>query len=218
MDPLLAAADLLVGASCAGCDRPALDVCPTCRAALRPDPRAVAPRRVHGAPVIAAGEYAGPLGRVVVQWKDRGRDPLTSLLAMHLAAAVVAADLGDRIALVPVPTSWAARRRRGDDLVRRLAVESTRLLAEVGVDASVVGLLRRARRTADQVGLGVDARAANLRGAFAVRTGSPALVDRPIVVVDDVVTTGATAAEAIRALGRSGHPVAATCVVAVTTV
>jgi predicted amidophosphoribosyltransferase len=70
-----------------------------------------------------------------------------------------------------------------------------------------------ARRTSDQAGLGARARARNLAGAFQLRSAEH-LSGHPIVVVDDIVTTGATIGEAVRALTAAGHRPRAAAVVA----
>lgn len=206
MRPLVAAADLFVGAACPGCGRPALAVCARCASASRPDPFLVdTARRLQRVPVVAAGHHHDVLGRVIVDWKEHGRFPLTTHLSHHLAAAVAAHGLGSAVDLVPVPTSWTARWRRGDDLVLSLARAAAARLASVGCRATVHPALRHARRTADQAGLGAQERAQNLRGALVL--GRRFAPSGPVVLVDDVVTTGATLAEALRAVAVRGWEV-----------
>ncbi len=175
-------------------------------------------QHAHDVTVVAAGWYRTALRDVVVDWKERGRFPLTSVLSHHLALSV-AALVGERgrVDLVPVPTSWPARWRRGDDLVRSLASATAQRLQATGCIATVRPVLTHTRRTADQSGLGAQDRAGNLAGALALRSrvAAPAR-DVPIVVVDDIVTTGATIAEATRALHAGGWPVVGAATVAAT--
>jgi len=214
---LIAAADLLIGAACPGCGTPALAVCASCARTARPAPFAVATaRRAQHLGVAAAGRHEGALQRIVVDWKEHGRFPLTHFLAHHLAAAVVAGVDAEALTLVPVPTSWSARWRRGDDLVLALARSAGALLSQVGHDVAVQPVLRRARRTADQAGLGAADRARNLEGAFAVSRAQRLSPGRLIVIVDDVVTTGSTLAEAARALSEGGWNVHRAATVAAT--
>jgi predicted amidophosphoribosyltransferase len=199
------AADLLLGARCAGCGGQAIGLCRSCGTAMRPSPFVVPLGRQAGGLVpVAAGANAGVLRRVLVAWKEQGATGLTSVLDHHLAVAVVPlVPPGRPVALVPVPTSRRNRRARGCDLVDDLARATARLLRRTGVDVVVEQALLHARDTADQAGLGAEARWSNLDGAFRVRRGKP--VRRDIVVVDDIVTTGATLVEAVRTLAAAGH-------------
>lgn len=210
MDLRLAAADLLLGASCAGCGTAAVDLCAACRARVAPRPLTVPG---HPVPVRAAGEHVGVLREVVLAWKRRGHTRLTPVVGTLLAAAVCALEPGGEVVLVPVPTTRRSRRRRGADLVGLAAAQAARVLPGLGVRASVVPALALERTPADQVGLGSLERRHNLQGAF--RRGRRALpVGADVVVVDDVVTTGATLAEAVRALTADGTAVLGAAVVA----
>ena len=222
-DLLVPAADLLLGAQCAGCGRPALTLCRTCGEAVRPDPAVAWPepcprtlrRPTHVTP-MAAGANADVLRRVLVAWKESGNTRLTAVLDHLLAASVV--ELARRahpVVLVPVPTSRRSRRERGCDLVDELARAAARLLRQVGIDAQVSQALAPARVTDDQVGLSAAERASNLHGAFRLRTAR-SLAGRDVIVVDDILTTGATVSEAVRVLGVAGHRAVGIAVVAAT--
>jgi len=79
----------------------------------------------------------------------------------------------------------------------------------------VVSALRVRRSLQDQAGLGIEQRRRNVAGAFAVRAGV-SVAGRCCVVVDDVVTTGASSAEAVRALQQAGATVLAVAAVCAT--
>lgn len=201
-----AAADLLLGAQCPGCGAPSTALCRRCWFALDPSPRLV---RGHAVPTVAAGEHTDLLRAVIVAWKEENHATLLAPLAHLVAASIAALPLDGPLTLIPVPTSRRSRRARGADLVHELATTAAGLLREVGLDAEVQEALRLTRRTADQSGLDAEQRARNLHGAFAARSTSRGAV----VVVDDIVTTGATIGEAVRALRAAGHrPIAAAVV------
>ncbi len=200
MGPLWsAAADLVTGAACAGCDRPGLVLCNVCRRSLAPDPRAV-PGPV---PAAAALGYDGVVRPALAALKEHGRWRLQPVLAHALAAAACVVAPEGPVALVPVPSTRASRRRRGGDPVGDLVGAAAAQLRGIGLDAVVVPALRHVRRVDDQAGLGVRERVANLAGAFAARPGR-SLRGRSVLVVDDVVTTGATLRESVRALRSAG--------------
>jgi len=217
--PLIAAADLLLGAACPGCGAAGVGVCRGCAERVRPAPVMVTTRRTVGVPVVAGQQYDDALRRIVMRWKasgdDHARAPLAALLSHHLAAAIVAIGPRQPILLVPVPAARMARLRRGADIVRDLADRAAVVLgSELGLDVAVVRALARSGRAEPQKSLDARARARNLVDAFSAVARVRA--NGSLIVVDDVVTTGATAAEAVRALRARGHPVAGVAAVAAT--
>lgn len=223
MDATDALLDLVTGSACVGCNRPGRLLCAACRASLpsRGTPARPTPCPAGLAPGAAAGEYDGLLRSLVLAHKERGAYSLARPLGGLLATA-----LGDllpvgRVLLVPVPSRGAVIRRRGQDPMLRVSRAAAALLRRRGHDVRVVPLLRQREAIADQRGLGAAARQANLAGRFAAdpsrlralaRTGVPVTA----VVCDDVLTTGATAREAQRALESVGVGVAGIACVAAT--
>jgi len=210
--------DLVLGGRCAGCDRPGRALCRDCARefegrvfAARPDP---APLELP--PVFALARYEGVVRSVLLAHKERGRTRLAKPLGAALGR-VLATTAGPGDVVVIVPSRRAAIRTRGYDPLARIArhaVANSRLL---GRPLRICPALALARPVADQVGLSAAARVANLSGAMTVRRGFASyLAGRTIVLLDDVVTTGATLAEAARALRDVGGRVRAAVVVAAT--
>jgi predicted amidophosphoribosyltransferase len=213
--------DLVLGGVCAGCERPGPAVCAACRAALR----AAKPFRAWPDPVplglcppTATTSYGDEVRELIVAHKEHGRYPLAAPLGEALALAVRSGLGAGRAAwLCPVPSTRARVRARGHDPLGRLTAACARHLRRQGYDVRVAHALTVVRRTADQAGLSARQRAENLDGAFAVRSRwAERLTDQPVVVVDDVLTTGATLAEACRALATAGTPAVGCAVVAAT--
>ena len=138
--------------------------------------------------------YQPPVSHLIAAFKYRGRYSYGRALAVELARRV---DAGAVDALVPVPLHWRRRWARGFNQAEIIADQLGRALA-LPVRAD---WLRRRRPTPPQQGLDARARAVNLRGAFELR-GSPAGLR--VALVDDVVTTGATATELSRLLLAAG--------------
>ncbi|MBD7957192.1 ComF family protein [Microbacterium sp. Sa4CUA7] len=198
-DALAAALALAFPVWCAGCDLPDAVLCPSCREGLS---STVSVRRIDTVGVHSALVFDGVVARVVRAFKEDGRTALAAALAPALAAAVGSCAGGAIV--VPVPASRAAMRRRGyrpvELVCRRAGLAPERLLQAV-------------RPTADQRGLPREARVANITGSMRARDVAAGV---RVVVVDDVVTTGATLTEAARALRSAGAVVVGAATIAAT--
>jgi predicted amidophosphoribosyltransferase len=208
--PVLGAlADLVLPRNCAGCGRPDAVLCRGCARHLVA-PHLATPRRFPDGfpPTVAAGAYAGPVRSVVLAFKEHGRAELARPLGTALAvavAAVTSAVPGRRpVLLVPVPSSRAALRTRGRDHVRELTRSAVGELTAAGFPVAVAPLLRRRGRVRDSAGLSAAQRRANLAGSFALAGSPPS--GALLVLVDDVVTSGATLTEAADVLGPATRP------------
>jgi len=208
---LSALADLVLPRTCAGCGRAGPALCGRCTRLLTV-PHLASPRRFPPGfpPTVAAGEYAGPVRPAIVAFKERGRAELARPLGAALALSVAGLLAGlsgprpSRVLLVPVPSSAAAVRIRGRDHVRELTGRAVAELRAAGVPAVQARLLRRRGRVRDSAGLTAAERRANLAGSF-VRTAA-AVPEAVLVLIDDVVTSGATLTEAAAALSAGRRP------------
>ncbi len=207
-----AALDLVVPQQCAGCGTQGVVWCTRCSAVCAgtsvPVPGPVTIR--------AACEHGGPAGRAVVAFKEdqvrRLSGPLGELLARAVSDALADSRVrrGVPVWVVPVPSRRSAVRTRGADHMAVLAGRAARVLRRSGIPAHRCPALQHVRASRDQVGLTREQRTLNVAGSFRALDLPPGL----IVIVDDVTTTGATLAEAGRALAVAGRDV--TCAATVT--
>ncbi|MED5617928.1 ComF family protein [Ideonella sp. BN130291] len=161
--------------------------------------------RRPGAPVdasVAAVDYAFPWDGLIAGYKFHQRLDLAGALARLLHAALVRQpELPPATLVLPVPLSRERLRERGYNQAWELA---RRVARWRGTQANA-GVLSRIRDTAHQLGLSESERVSNLRGAFLVEPGQAQhLQGRTVALVDDVLTSGATAHEAARVLRAAG--------------
>jgi predicted amidophosphoribosyltransferase len=207
---------LVLPTHCVGCGAGGPPLCGPCALPLAGPARRHAPTPAPAGlpPLWATAAYTGAVRSAVVAYKDRGRRDLCRFLTVALLLAVRAAA-GGPVALVPVPSRRAAARRRGGDHVALLA---RRVARSLGGGAVVCPALRPVGSARDAAGLSASERLASRRAAFGVRSGWARWLagGRTVVLVDDLVTTGATLAGAAAALRRGGVEVAAAAVIAAT--
>lgn len=205
--------DLVLPLECGGCGARSTRWCDTCTKdlAVKPDePHLASPRVDPGVPVFSLGRYAGARRQAIVAVKEHGRADLVAPLADVLGAGLVHmlewGVVGTPLTVVPAPTRRWAARRRGGDPVTRVAVAAT----ADHRDVVVVQALRTRAFVADSAGLSSADRQRNIAGR--VKLVRP--VEGEVVVVDDIVTTGATACESVRVLQSAGVAVVAVLAIA----
>ena len=198
---------LLLAATCAGCDRPETLLCDACRQSIRAAP--LVRRTPAGLLVRAAMPFESIAARCIRRLKDDGETMLARPLGAALREVLAVVDeeqsaIDDPVRLVPIPTSRSSFRRRGyrvpELLIRRAGSASDRLLVSAG-------------RRRDQRGLDSASRAENVRGSMRSRPGPGS---GAVVLVDDVVTSGATFDEAARTLRDAGVRVVSAVALAAT--
>lgn len=193
---------VLLPVECAGCGADDRALCPSCLAALEPE---VTVRHALGLRVHTALLYGQRVRDVMLAYKEKDRTDAATALARPLAHAVAAALAAHPSAeLALVPTSRSSYRRRGYDPVRLLVRR-----AGLGADR----VLAHTRPTGIQKTLGVEERTVNLLGAMVARRS---LEGRRFVVVDDILTSGATLGEAARAIREGGGEVVGAATLAFT--
>jgi predicted amidophosphoribosyltransferase len=230
--------ELLLPTRCAGCDlhddADLRGLCPACVVTIRGaaplswslesvGSSLSSPSGVASLRAFAAATYDGVVRAALLNYKEHGRRCLQRELGGCLAVSVLAATRvspaafrsADGLLLVPVPSAVAAQRERGHDPVGGMARDVVRRLSAAGLQIRIAAVLRQARTVADQSGLDAVARHANLTGALTV-VNPASIRGRRVVIVDDIVTTGATALEAARALTAAGAVVGAVACVAAT--
>jgi predicted amidophosphoribosyltransferase len=226
--------DLVLPAACAGCgaDRVPLrsGACADCAAALEalipfstepvPPPRGMPP-------CSAVGAYAGPLRSALLAYKERGRHrlarPLGALLATAVADAAVRRGGGPAVpvVIVPVPSTTRAIRARQGDHMARLAAHAVRRLRTAGWQAELARPLRALPRP-DSASLDPAGRAVVAESSLRIRPARIRILrraltmKRTLIVVDDIVTTGATMAAVTSRLGEAQVQVTGAAVLAAT--
>lgn len=229
---------LVLPVDCAGCGRPRTELCERCRVLIGaasgpvsglgngsgngPAAHTGGVRRVRPSPeppglppVYAAGRYGDEVRAVVLAHKERGALGLARPLGTALAAAVSRVGVPGAVLLVPVPSARHAVARRGHDATARIARAAARELRRHGVPARAVAALRQRLPVADQSGLGAAGRLANMSGAIEAAGGCAALLRAaPVVLVDDLMTTGSSLTVAAEAVSVAGGEVVGAAVVA----
>jgi predicted amidophosphoribosyltransferase len=222
-------ADLFLPTACAGCGaervRLRYGTCESCAVALEalaPFPAAPSPSPPGMPRCVAVGAYAGALRGALLAYKERGRHRLARPLGALLASAVARlAPKGAPVVLVPIPSTSAATRERGGDHMARLAAHAVRRLHRAGWQADLTHLLRALPKP-DAASLNVAERAITAESSLRIRPARISNFSRrwsgkgTLVVVDDIVTTGATLAVARARIEEANMQVTGAAVLAAT--
>lgn len=206
------AAAILLPTNCAGCGLENRRVCADCLesvSAVGQSVNGLERLLPSGEPVTSAFEYSGRAAALLVAFKQQGTPRLARTFRPALEATIASAiqfsgSLGEpRIELVAVPSTSASDRKRGFNPVKTLLEAACLRYSEV-LSSSI-------RESQKQ--LGVQDRLANLRNSMRARFD---LTDRTFLLVDDIVTTGASLTEAARAIHSAGGRVVACATLAST--
>ncbi|MCT1441926.1 ComF family protein [Corynebacterium glucuronolyticum] len=192
--------ELLLPRRCAGCNAPGKSLCEACRCEWERVPYQVSPQ-FGERPVWALGPYSGCRRRTLIHAKERGRRDVLPLLGAVVGAATrylqAVGELPEELTLVPAPTRPSSARRRGGDPVTAICRTS-------GVPW--LSCVHHGSGVRDSVGLDPHERHRNLVGKVVVE----AVPAGPILLVDDIVTTGSTIeATALALTARGGTVVGA---------
>jgi predicted amidophosphoribosyltransferase len=228
--------DLLVPSRCAACRARGAPCCARCQDVWGSAAEVARTPTAGLVRVFALARYRGVARRLLIAYKERGRRDLAPSLGRALADALVVLPLKAvegagssravpavspvkgtaparapvrAICLVPAPSRRSAARVRGGPHVERLANAAASVLAARGIEVAVAPALELAGGARDAVGLDRAERMANLAGRLRFRQAGRPPPGYSLVVLDDVVTTGATAAACVRALAAEGFPVSA---------
>lgn len=200
---------LFLPVSCAGCGAPDIQLCEECRNLVEVDLQyreLFIPESATRIPLYFSCEFVEPLTSIMHQFKETGHTKLSHPLSMWMRPAVQ--HIQNHI---PPDVLWVAPPSPRKNYVQRGYHPLKILSRQLGITLSP--LLRSRRHRADQTGLSRHLRHTNMEGAFSA-TRNLAGID--IVLLDDVITTGATLRESARALHAAGANVVGVAVLAAT--
>jgi predicted amidophosphoribosyltransferase len=190
---------LLYPASCLVCQKPNQLICPSCISTWQ---QPIKTGQVQKIPIYFSTYYSVESAKIILSAKENGNAVARHLLANALSNAIerVISDfkLQESITLITIPSRKSAIRKRGRDHINQLAAEVISLVNIDGVEISNLNMLRLNKSIEDQSKLNKGERAANLSGAYLAI--SPETPPKNLIIIDDLITTGASVQEAVRAL------------------
>jgi predicted amidophosphoribosyltransferase len=191
---------LLFPTRCYGCNAIGLSICSSCRREWHPH---FYTTHVQGIKVHSAVIYSPTASRIIMAAKERGLKGADELIVDAIVHVLDKANFDAfNLRLVPIPSSAPNRRRRGRSFIPEICKQVSAITSIPVIPALTIN-----RAVKDQSSLSAKARLTNMRGAFSISTNTHPRGD--LILIDDVVTTGATVSEAARALNSQGFHVLA---------
>ena len=198
----LALKELIYPTTCAGCNLIGIQICNTCGENWLAAPKL---NFIGKHKLYFVADYNPQSARIILSAKENTNkfciDLLASAIARSIASALPVSIWAQQIKITTVPSSPAAIRRRGRDHVSELADQVVKLLAKENIFATYIPILYLAKNIRDQSTLNSSQRAQNLSGAFSIKNCEIPKGD--IYLIDDLVTTGASIQEGVRALSNA---------------
>ena len=191
---------LLFPTRCYGCNAIGLSICSSCRREWHPH---FYTTHVQGIKVHSAVIYSPTASRIIMAAKERGLKGADELIVDAIVHVLDKANFDTfNVRLVPIPSSAPNRRRRGRSFIPEICKQVSAITSIPVIPALTIN-----RAVKDQSSLSAKARLTNMRGAFSISTNTHPRGD--LILIHDVVTTGATVSEAARALNSQGFHVLA---------
>ena len=191
---------LLFPTRCYGCSTLGISICSSCRSEWHPH---FYTTNVQGIQVHSAIIYSPTASRIILAAKERGLRGADQLIVDAIVHVLDKANFDTfNVRLVPIPSSAPNRRRRGRCFIPEICKQVSAITSIPLIHALTIN-----RAVKDQSSLNAKDRLTNMRGAFSINTGTYPRGD--LILIDDVVTTGATVSEAARALNSRGFHVLA---------
>ncbi len=200
---------LLFPVACLVCGLPDAQICSSCHRIIGPKIRS---REIDGIKYWAGADYGQQLAKVILLAKEENNTPARNFLADLIVQTFMAASTEfntENSLFIPIPSSRAANRTRGFRHALLLARIAAKRIEKSGIAKIKVGELLHVNRTiSDQSNLNKSERAQNLSGAYSMNTrkkvSNSELQDHSIFLIDDLVTTGSSTREGLRALYEAG--------------
>ncbi|QDZ42130.1 ComF family protein [Corynebacterium sp. sy039] len=197
--------ELLFPCNCAGCGAAGYRLCAHCAIHLRQPPQRISAKIYSHIPLWSLGAYGGARRKIIIATKERNRRdmiaPLGAMLASAVSYLIAQGEVEEDIVLVPAPTSRRSALKRGGDPVTRVCQRTP---------FPVANLIEHRAGVRDSVGLSMRQRHTNMIGAVvptptAVRLHTAGgLSGFSVLLIDDILTTGATLAASTAVLSAMG--------------
>lgn len=205
--------NLILPRGCAGCDAPDEVLCDACLRAFADETHRPMPGTIRGES-YACASYRGVTRRAILAWKDHGDEECDEIFARLLSGLAIRTGFLDTVMttlLVPAPSSRRSMRQRGRWHMRSLTVRVCRILSRQGYSVAVAPVLRtvhHVRSKSVEAG-GIAQRNSRIVGNIMAVDGASCR-GRSVIVLDDIVTTGATMRQCIGVLRQCGAQVVTT--------